>query len=258
MKKYPFMVCPNALPVADYPQFLEAVSKTPLKNIGTRPTWIPFDGIEKTDLRICEIGVCGNFAKKEDQNNLLNIMEMAAERNISVVNTASDPHLSTADQRSSADFYRDAAACAKEKSLRFTLETYGALSRTAEECLRFLEKVDHESFEICYDTANVWRFAPELKTGDDLTNDFRKLKGHVGYMRLKDFDPEAKEIMVLGKGKVDFPAIFNLLEEWSFDGFVGLDLETTRACTLNTLAAHEEELHRSLEYLESLDVIKQD
>ena len=89
-------------------------------------------------------------------------------------------------------------------------------------------------------------------------NDFRKLKGHVGYMHLKDFDPETKEIMVLGKGKVDFPTIFNLLEEWSFDGFVGLDLETTRACTLNTLAAHEEELHRSLEYLESLDVIKQD
>ena len=118
-----------------------------------------------------------------------------------------------------------------------------------------MELVDHEAFRICYDTANVWRFAPELKNGDALTDDFRKLKGFIGHMHLKDFDPVHHAIMSLGKGKIDFPAIFSLLEEWNFNGFIGLDLETLRACTINTVAAHEEELKNSLEYLETLGVI---
>lgn len=255
MKKFPFLVCPNALPVADYRQFIDVVSKTPVKNIGVRTTWIPFEGIEGTSLRIGDIGVCGNFAEKAAQKELLNIMETAEALHIPLVNTACPPDISTADQRNSAAFFHDAADCAKEKNLQYTMETYGPISRTAEECLRLLERVDHETFQICYDTANVWRFAPEFKTSEDLTKDFLKLKGHIGYMHLKDFDPDSEQIMVLGKGAVDFPAIFAKLEEWGFDGFVGLDLETTRACKLNTLAAHEEELHISLEYLSTLGVI---
>lgn len=255
MKKFPFLICPNALPVADYRQFIGAVSKTQIKNIGVRATWIPFDGIDGTSLCICDIGVCGNFAEKAVQQKLLDIMDTAEVFHIPLVNTACPPDISTAAQRNAAAFFHDAADCAKEKNLQYTMETYGPISRTAEECLRLLELVDHETLQICYDTANVWRFAPEFKTTDDLTNDFRKLKGHIGYMHLKDFDPVSRQIMVPGKGAVDFPAIFTQLDEWGFDGFVGLDLETTRASKLNTLAAHEEELHISLEYFTSLGVI---
>ena len=256
MKKFSFVVCPNALPVADFPQFLETVSKTKIRNIGVRTSWIPFDGLDQTDLKISNFGVYSNFAEKEKQKELLDILELSETLHIPLVNIATYPDINTKDQRNSAAFFRDAAACAKEKNLQLTMETYGIMTRTAEECLRLVEAVDHETFQICYDTANVWRFAPEFKTGDDLTNDFRKLKGHIGYMHLKDFEPETKTITVLGKGGVDYPAIFSLLEDWDYNGFVGLDLETSRACALNTLAAHEEELHLSLEYLDSLDVIK--
>ena len=53
------------------------------------------------------------------------------------------------------------------------------------------------------------------------------------------------------------PALNNAREKgkWSFDGFAGLDLETSRACVLNTVAAPEEELKHSQGYLESLGVI---
>ncbi|MBR2426165.1 MAG: sugar phosphate isomerase/epimerase [Lentisphaeria bacterium] len=256
MKKFSFLICPNAIPCADFSQFINAASKTRLKDISVRPAWIPFDGIEKTDLRLSCIGNYGNFADKALQEELYTVMETAEKYNIPLINIASDPNINTADQRSSADFFRDAAACAKEKNLVFTMETYGVMTRTAEECLRLVDRVNHEWFQICYDTANVWRFAPEFKTGEDLTNDFRKLKGMIGHMHLKDFEPETKTITVLGKGEVDFPAIFSLLEDWGFDGIIGLDLETTRACKINTVAAHEEELKLSLEYLESLNVIK--
>ena len=53
------------------------------------------------------------------------------------------------------------------------------------------------------------------------------------------------------------PALNNAREKgkWGFDGFAGLDLETSRACVLNTVAAPEEELKHSQGYLESLGVI---
>ncbi len=249
LDKFPFLICPNALPKATFPEFAAAVSETPLRNIGIRAAWQSFAPGAVDLLKICDISVSGNFAAAEKREQLWEAMEVASEFHIPQVSIASAPQLSVADQRSSIAFFRDAAAAAEEKGLRFTLETYGVISRTANECLQLLEEVGHPALEICYDTANVWRFAPEFKTASDLFEDFCKLKDHIGYMHLKDFDPETGEIMILGQGKINFPAIFAKLSEWDFDGFIGLDLETSYARKINTLEAHKHALQYSLQYL---------
>lgn len=252
LEKFPFLICPNALPKAAFPEFVEAVSETCVRNIGIRAAWQSFAPGAAGELQICDISVSGNFAEAAKREQLFEAMEIAQKFYIPQVSIASSPQLSVAEQRSSIAFFRDAAACAGEKGLRFTLETYGVISRTANECLRVLAEVDHPALEICYDTANVWRFAPEFKTAADLFEDFCKLKGHIGYMHLKDFDPETQKIMVLGEGKIDFPAIFAKLAEWKFDGFIGLDLETSYAREINTLEAHKEALQLSLKNLSTI------
>lgn len=252
LDKFPFLICPNALPKAAFPEFAGAVSETAVRNIGIRAAWQSFAPGAAEELRICDISVSGNFAEAVKREQLFEAMEIAQKFHIPQVSIASSPQLSVAEQRSSIAFFREAAVCAAEKGLRFTLETYGVISRTANECLQLLEKVDHPALQICYDTANVWRFAPEFKTAADLFADFCKLKDHIGYMHLKDFDPDTQKIMILGKGKIDFPAIFAELSEWKFDGFIGLDLETAYAREINTLEAHKEALHLSLKYLSTI------
>ena len=256
LKKFPFLVCPNALPNAGYSDFVQAVIRTGMKNVSLRADWLLSDIVEKNDLQCYAVCLTGNFATAELQEKLYKTMDAASKHGIPLVNIACKRDMSLSERNNSVAFFRDAADYAKEKSLQFTLETYGVVSRTAKECLRVLEEVDRDTLQICYDTANVWRFAPEFKSAEDLTADFRKLAGVVGFMHLKDCEPETQKIMTIGEGQVDFPAIFKLLTDWQYPGVIGLDLETARAGKINTVAAHEKELQLSMEYLSSLGVIE--
>lgn len=256
MKTFDFLICPNAIPCANLQEFVRAVSKTPIKTISIREEWQAVEEVYGSHLNIGAICLCENFAQREMQDKLIEVTKRAASLGLSIVNVATPHNISLADQKSTIDFFRDVATLAEDNSLCLTLETYGAISRTAVEALNVFERVNNPAFKICYDTANVWRFAPEFKSAEDLTDDFRKLKGIIGYMHLKDYDPQIKKIMALGRGKIDFPAIFTLLSEWEYDGFIGLDLETAYATKQNTLEAHESELQVSIDYLSKLKRLK--
>lgn len=280
MKKFNFHLCPNCFPGFEQNVFWEMAAKTPVRRISLSagadsvralvPEFmadVPLGGKWKHSLpdlkaRLAEfgleatgIGVAGNLGYPGTERLLKGRIDFAVRMGIPVLNAACTPELDETGKRTAYPLLREAGEYAKERGVKLVLETFGGLTLNAEECLRTLEAIGLPEIGINYDTANVLRFCPELRDSCLLIEDMRRLKNRLGAMHLKDFDAETEEIVALGDGLIDFAALFQALEEMEFDGPVGLDLETTAACRLNSAEAHLKQLMRSLDHLRSLQRI---
>jgi L-ribulose-5-phosphate 3-epimerase len=136
-----------------------------------------------------------------------------------------------------------------DRGVRVALETHGGLTRNGANCRKLLDAVDHPAVGVNYDTGNIYYYNDELDPAEDV----RQIADRIVHVHLKDTVGGKGEWLFcpLGDGRVDFPAVFGVLEKAGFKGPYSLELEGKRGED-NDRAANARVIERSLAYLKSL------
>jgi len=101
---------------------------------------------------------------------------------------------------------------ARERNVKLALET----TLPAERFRRLLERINHPFVGIYYDLANPVMWGENPAEGLDILSDF------VLQIHIKDRDEEGTNVM-LGQGKVDFPAVVETVRKIGYDGYMVLE-----------------------------------
>lgn len=135
----------------------------------------------------------------------------------------------------------------EDYGLTLVLENHGEHA-TGEIIKSIVDLVDSSRVLINYDTANVIYYADV-----DPIEDMRACIDKIGSMHLKDKAGERHEwnFPALGQGIVDFPEIFNLLDQAGNNSPVSIEIEFTQAGSKN-LAEVNKAVQDSSDYLKSL------
>lgn len=98
----------------------------------------------------------------------------------------------------------------------------GALGQSADEVARVLDAADPKFVHLLLDTAHY------QQAGGDPAQAVRQHAGRLLFLHIKDLDPSNK-FVELGRGKVDFPALFTALDDVQFDGWGMVELDASPA-----------------------------
>lgn len=139
---------------------------------------------------------------------------------------------------------RQAAPYAAEHGITIALKPHGGLSTTGDDCLRAVQTVNHPGYRLCFDPGNLLYYAgqrPEVE--------LPKLAPYVAAMCIKDEtggNGPARTVNVTpGDGEVDFPAVFKILADHSFEGRPAI-VETLAGSTLEEV---NHQARRAYDYL---------
>lgn len=132
-----------------------------------------------------------------------------------------------------------AAQYGADQGVKIVTKPHGAVTATAADLLRCLEKVNHPNFGVWYDPGNIVYY-----TGRDPLAEMEPLLKHITAFTAKDCAGANQEVMIqLGQGKVDFPALFRRLKQAGFRGPImvegGAVGATAAATTANARANRE-------------------
>lgn len=131
--------------------------------------------------------------------------------------------------------------------MSLSLETHGDHS-TGSIIKEIIKDYDKKRIGICYDTANVI-FYGAVKDTEDL----KESVDYVNYLHIKDKAGKEKEwnFPALGKGWVDFPSIFKVLDESGNNSSLSIEIEFTEKGS-SSLDEVNETVRESAEYLKGL------
>jgi sugar phosphate isomerase/epimerase len=142
---------------------------------------------------------------------------------------------------------------AKKHGVTLTFETHPELGTNGDVQLETMAAVKHPNVRINFDTGNISYY----NKGGDAVKELGKVVRQVGTMELKDhnLEPESWNFPVLGKGKVDFPTILEMLRKNRFTGPITIEFEGVKGVELNEEQTRQS-IADSVAYLKSLAVFK--
>jgi inosose dehydratase len=116
---------------------------------------------------------------------------------------------------------------------------------TEEQIDIFLENTDPELVTLCLDTAHT------TIAGMDAVKAFDKFAPRIGYVHLKDVDPDTvtyannpmERFRPLGIGTVDFKGIYNVLKKHGYDGVLCVELDRQPVCNYKSAMVSRRYLH---------------
>jgi len=127
----------------------------------------------------------------------------------------------------------DSADYALERSLKLVLKPHGGSSSSSAEILDCLKKVGRPNFKIWYDAGNIIYY-----TGKDPLEELKPIIEQVTGFCAKDCAQPKGDVMIqLGRGKVNFAAIFAALRDAGFVGPVFLECATGKTYEQVTIGA---------------------
>lgn len=131
--------------------------------------------------------------------------------------------LGSADFDAGVGRLREAADLAAVHGITLMLETHPPLAENAAVSLRTIAAVDRANFGINFDPANVYFY----NQGADAIGELEPIAEHVVGVHLKDTPGGYRQwnFPALGRGIVDFPALFRVLDTVGFDGPYTLEIE---------------------------------
>ena len=121
---------------------------------------------------------------------------------------------------------------AADHGVKIGIETHPDLADNGRVARQTMEAVNHPAVGINFDTANVLFYADGPS---DTIEELKKVLPWVVSVHLKDYSgtgPKQWAVPTLGKGHIDFPAVFRLLEAQGFDGPATLEIEGVEGETL--------------------------
>jgi len=112
----------------------------------------------------------------------------------------------------------------------------------------FLEWTDPETVFLCPDTAHI------TLAGMDAPRAFEKYVRRIGYVHLKDVDPDEtvspewpmNRFLPLGMGTVDFKGVHKALKNGGYEGVMCVELDKPPVCNYRAAQVSREYLHNAL------------
>ena len=112
----------------------------------------------------------------------------------------------------------------------------------------FLEYTDPKLVSLCLDTAHT------CLAGMDVVEAFRKYAPRIGYVHLKDVDPDGSitpewpmnRFRPLGVGTVDFKGVVKALKEHGYDGVLCVELDKPLVCNYKSAMISRQYMHDAL------------
>ncbi len=118
---------------------------------------------------------------------------------------------------------RAAGDVAATANVTIVMETHPDLVTNGDVALKTMQAVDHPNVRVNYDTANVYFY----NEGADAVTELKKILAYVAAVHLKETNGAYRtwHFPALGRGIVDFPAIFRVLDNAGFTGPMTLEIE---------------------------------
>jgi len=151
-------------------------------------------------------------------------LDFAKQIGVNIVNTGlGEPKGKEATERTYTNI-KTAANYANKLNITIAIETHGDIMSTGSKAREVLKEIGSPNVKINYDTANVL-FYGNVKPEDDLP----LIVDQVVHVHLKDKIGGYKEwnFPALGEGKINFPAIFEILRKNSYSGPLSVEIEFT-------------------------------
>lgn len=150
---------------------------------------------------------------------------------------------------------REVADYAADRGVRIALEIHGGITANVAEARRTLEEVGRDNLGVNFDTANILYYNDDLDSAGGVEA-LRALADRVFHVHLKDIirgaTREQNVLPRLGSGLVDFPRVFETLQEAGFAGLCSFEVETFHGATeASSIEPYQEDLLASIEYLRS-------
>jgi inosose dehydratase len=126
--------------------------------------------------------------------------------------------------------------CLEEHGVRFAVHPHlGALVQSRQDLARVMDTTDPRWFFLAPDTGHL------AAAGADNLEVFRTYKDRIVHAHLKDWAPAVPpanrgSFAVLGKGTIDFPGLLEVLATTSFDGWLDVELDSSRSLTPEQVA----------------------
>lgn len=119
---------------------------------------------------------------------------------------------------------------------------------TEEQIELFLDNCSPEYVTLCLDTAHT------TLAGMDPVQMVKRWVKRIGYMHLKDVDPDAEaypdwpmnRFLPLGMGTVDFKGVYRELQKGGFDGIMCVELDNPPVCNYHAAMVSRNYLHNTL------------
>ena len=166
------------------------------------------------------ISAHGNFGNENTIINLKKIMDFASLCGVNFITTDVGEVKTLKEERK---FYSDIeilADYAKLKNITICLETHGNWLNSGKIGATIIKKINHPNIKLNYDTGNVMYYG-----GIKAEEDIKYAVPYMGFIHLKERTDKPKEFnfSALGKGKLDFEKIFNLIKDYS--GYISVEVE---------------------------------
>jgi sugar phosphate isomerase/epimerase len=178
------------------------------------------------DYGLCPMSISGhsNLSSPEGVDNFKRRVDMAKQLGATVVNTGPGEVESPGGAEAFFHNMRDVAHYAGQAGVTVALETHGELMGSGSTAASVIERIDSPWVRINYDTGNVI-FYGGVTPGDDIGAALPylahiHLKDKRGGKKVWDFPP-------LGRGVVDFPALFSLLVREHYTGPISVEIEVS-------------------------------
>jgi sugar phosphate isomerase/epimerase len=144
---------------------------------------------------------------------------------------------------------RQAGELARQHGVVITLETHPEFGTNGDVQLETMRHVSHPNVRVNFDTGNITFY----NRGTDAVTELRKIIDYVATVEVKDHNGEFESwhFPAVGRGKVDFPAVLQILREHHYSGPITLEIEGIKGQT-RTRPEIEQDIADSAAYLRSL------
>ncbi|HOW65930.1 MAG TPA: sugar phosphate isomerase/epimerase family protein [Candidatus Paceibacterota bacterium] len=148
---------------------------------------------------------------------------------------------------------RRAGDLAKKHGVTLVLETHPDLGTNGDVQLETMRQVNHPNVRINFDTGNILYYNRDA----DVAKELGKIIEYVATVEVKDHNGEVESwhFPALGRGRVNFPAIFGILRERGYTGPVTMEIEGIKGIQ-RTRQEIERDIAESVVYLQSLSAFQ--
>jgi inosose dehydratase len=148
---------------------------------------------------------------------------------------------------------RKAGDEAKKCGVTLAFETHPELGTNGDVQMKTMAAVNHPNVRVNFDTANITYY----NKGADAVTELKKVLNLLGTFELKDHNLELESwtFPALGKGKVDFPTILQMLRDQKYTGPITIEFEGTKGVEL-TEEQTKQAIADSVSYLRTLATFK--
>jgi len=208
--------------LASAPDFFEHLP-TPEKGVSKEVVDPVLEELKASGLTMQCIAGHTRLMKDDSVKNFKKVLDFAELAGVRFVTTDTGEVKNDDDQARFVKDIREIGDYAKSKDITVCLEMHGEWCNNGKIGASIIQKVDHPSIKLNYDTANVIFFG-DTRPEEDIKNAIP----YMGYVHLKDHGSGKHKdwnFPALGEGVVDFDKIFDALQDFDGPGSVEIEFD---------------------------------